>query len=293
MASDYDLRLHTPSTGSKDGFADYLAWSNDPFAGNPDFCIVNYNVAPAGPRDVSTIRWSGTAPCYVSQSDAPYYGVVPAGVATYGPMTLPAYACLNIHEFWLTAGTPRYITAANLDGGADLELYLFDGALPYHTKGTQMAFTNTYGPGESEQFGPITVPVDGFYAVVVAKSKATDVDRSSHYQIVFSDGGPVDVPQTEHMPTAFALSSAWPNPASSDMSFELAVPQGQGPATVSVYDLAGRRVRTLVEGEVTPGRHRLTWDGRDASGNRAAPGVYLAKLEAPHVKATKKLTLLH
>jgi hypothetical protein len=62
--------------------------------------------------------------------------------------------------------------------------------------------------------------------------------------------------------------------------------------SVVVYDLAGRRVRALVEGEGAPGRHVLTWDGCDASGHRVAAGVYFVKLEAPVLTSTRKITLL-
>jgi hypothetical protein len=295
MASDYDVRLHTASSGSKDGFGDWLAWSASVFPGEPDFCIVNYNVAPSVPRDVSVTNWSWTGDTfYIERADAPYYGEVPAGVSTYGVMTLAPHACLNIHEFYLTAGVPWNIAVQNLDGGADLELSLFDGTTAaFHTKQTYTAHANSYGAGESEQVGPVTVSASGFYAVVVSKSKATDENKTSHYQIVFSSQGTVDAPPTSvALPVEFALSMPRPNPTAAGTSFELAIPQGRGSATVSVYDLAGRLVQTLARGEVTPGRHVLTWDGRDRSGALAAPGVYLAKLEAPHVTAMRKITLL-
>jgi phosphoglycerate dehydrogenase-like enzyme len=43
--------------------------------------------------------------------------------------------------------------------------------------------------------------------------------------------------------------------------------------------VAGRLIRTLFAGVATPGEHRVTWDGRTTSGERAAPGVYFARLE--------------
>jgi flagellar hook assembly protein FlgD len=116
----------------------------------------------------------------------------------------------------------------------------------------------------------------------------------SQYELVFSTvGNLVDAPAvTQPLPKEFALSSPRPNPCRGAMSVELAVPAGAGRASVAVYDLAGRRVRSLVDGEVTPGRRVLTWDGLDASGKHAAAGVYFVKLEAPHATATKKITLL-
>jgi hypothetical protein len=295
MGSEYDVLVHPVSTGSKDGFGPWWNWSYDPFAGNPDFCIVNYNAAPSGPYDYSVINENNSnADCYVQRADAPYYGVLPAGVSRYGPMSLSAGECLNMHEFYVDTTSPVYVSVNNLTGNADLELYVFDGTMAYHTKATYTAFTNANGPGGDEQIGPMTFPHSGYYAIVVAKSKATDAFLSSTYELVFSTvGNLVEAPAvTQPLPKEFALSSPRPNPCRGGTSVELAVPAGAGRATVAVYDLAGRRVRSLVDGEVTPGRRVLTWDGLDSSGKHAAAGVYFVKLEAPHATATKKVTLL-
>ncbi|MFN8177643.1 MAG: FlgD immunoglobulin-like domain containing protein [bacterium] len=295
MGSDYDVRVHDPSSGSKDGFGAWLGWSNDPFPGNPDFCIVNYNMAPGGPYDYSVLNNDYSfSPCYVQRADAPYYGGLPAGVSRY-PLSLASGECLNMVEFYVGTTDPVYVTVNNVTGNADLELYIFDGAAqPYHTKGTYTAFTNANGPGGDEQIGPMVFPHPGYYAFVVAKSKATDAYVASTHELVFSTvGNLVDAPAvTQPLPREFALSSPRPNPCRGAMSVELAVPAGASRASVAVYDLAGRRVRSLVDGEVTPGRRVLTWDGLDSSGRHAAAGVYFVKLEAPHASATKKITLL-
>jgi hypothetical protein len=296
MSADYDVRLHNPSTGSRDGFGDWLTWSADPFPGNPDFCIVNYNHALVGPLDASVTNWSGSnSDFYVQVAEAPYQDIVGwSGVTRYGPFTVDAHDCLDIHEFFIYSGTPVWITANNLSGNVDLEIRLFDGAVPFHTKGTYMAFNNANGPGGDEQIGPIDLPLSNYYAVVVSKSKATDVNNAATYELVISrEGNLVDAPVVgAPLPKEFALSSPRPNPTSAATSVELAVPASGGRASVAVYDIAGRRVRSLVDGDAAPGRRVLTWDGLDASGERAAAGVYFVKLEAPHVKDTKKITLL-
>jgi flagellar hook assembly protein FlgD len=53
-----------------------------------------------------------------------------------------------------------------------------------------------------------------------------------------------------------------------------------GRAPSAFYDLAGRLVRVLVEGEIPAGSHEAVWDGRDASGHSAPSGSYLARLVA-------------
>ena len=50
---------------------------------------------------------------------------------------------------------------------------------------------------------------------------------------------------------------------------------------LTIYDLGGRRVRTLLSGVQQAGPGRTTWDGRDDSGRGAATGIYLFRFESP------------
>jgi flagellar hook assembly protein FlgD len=61
---------------------------------------------------------------------------------------------------------------------------------------------------------------------------------------------------------------------------------------LTVFDLAGRRMRNLVEGELAAGRYTFTWDGRAQDGGRAAPGIYVARLTSPRQSLTRRITLL-
>jgi hypothetical protein len=93
--------------------------------------------------------------------------------------------------------------------------------------------------------------------------------------------------------TAYALGPLWPNPLRSGegLVLGLAVPHG-GPVTVRVYDLRGRLVRTLQDGTLERGVHRLAWDGADAGGRRVAAGVYFARLQAAGVSLVEKVTVV-
>ena len=81
------------------------------------------------------------------------------------------------------------------------------------------------------------------------------------------------------------LSDPYPNPASSALtiSYELAT---DGAISLSVYDLSGRLVKTLVSGEQTAGRHSVSWDS-----SVAATGVYLIRLEAAGEAITKRAVI--
>jgi hypothetical protein len=99
----------------------------------------------------------------------------------------------------------------------------------------------------------------------------------------------------EARPTAAAAIRLWPNvpnpfnPATT-ITYELPAP---GPVRLCVYDLRGRLVRTLVDGQRETGLHRIRWDGTDDRGRPQAAGVYLCLLAAGEVRETRRLTLVN
>jgi hypothetical protein len=91
----------------------------------------------------------------------------------------------------------------------------------------------------------------------------------------------------------FSLSAPRPNPLrglrSATMDFQ--VPRATV-ASVDVFDLQGRRVKTLMNGPVERGQHRVIWDGTNASGQPVAAGVYFVKARAADFSETRKVTYL-
>ena len=85
------------------------------------------------------------------------------------------------------------------------------------------------------------------------------------------------------------LAPIAPNPARTraQVSFSLT---RSGPVNLVVYDVAGRRVRSLVDAERGAGTHTETWDLRDEQGQAVAPGLYLMRLEAEGEILTSRLT---
>lgn len=72
-----------------------------------------------------------------------------------------------------------------------------------------------------------------------------------------------------------------------------AVPDGsQAPVKIRLYDPAGRLVRTLVNDTYSSGTYRVQWDLKDQRGNRAAPGVYIAIMEAAGFRGTTRLVVV-
>lgn len=93
---------------------------------------------------------------------------------------------------------------------------------------------------------------------------------------------------------AFALLPSAPNPATHGTALRFVLPS-RGPVELAIYDVSGRRVRTLRSpdaGALPAGVHTVRWDGADGFGRRVESGVFFVRLRAGHRDAVSKLVVL-
>ena len=92
-------------------------------------------------------------------------------------------------------------------------------------------------------------------------------------------------------PSEFSLSQNYPNPfnLSTKIEFTLVKP---GFVSLNIYDILGRKVRTLVSEYLSSGYKSVLWDGKNDSGNEVASGIYFYQMKARDFSETKKLLLL-
>jgi plastocyanin len=109
-------------------------------------------------------------------------------------------------------------------------------------------------------------------------------------RIVVSPNG-VEEGRAEAPGSGLALFPGRPNPFSDQtrIAFQLGK---EGAVSLEVYNLLGKRVASLVQGTLKAGGHEVTWNGRTALGDKAAPGVYLYRLAAEGKVLTHRLALL-
>ena len=93
-------------------------------------------------------------------------------------------------------------------------------------------------------------------------------------------------------PVAFSLGQNAPNPFNPQTTISFDLPK-QTVVGLRIYDVSGRLVRTLLDGEVIDqGRRDATWNGRDDTGKQVAAGVYVYRIEAGEFKETKRMVLI-
>jgi len=96
---------------------------------------------------------------------------------------------------------------------------------------------------------------------------------------------------TASIPSAFGLDQNYPNPfnPTTDISFALPV---QSDVEMSVFDMLGRKVKVLVNGNMEAGYHTVTWDGTDSSGKSVSSGIYFYSIEAGDFSQNRKMIML-
>ncbi len=120
---------------------------------------------------------------------------------------------------------------------------------------------------------------------------------NSSYQVIPRSNGDLEIvtsvqnPNSETIPEAFTLSQNFPNPANPHTQIIFTVPS---PAHISLtlFNMRGQKIRTLVDETSQPGEYRITWDGLNDQGQEVASGIYLYKFEAFGVTLAKKMVLL-
>jgi hypothetical protein len=93
------------------------------------------------------------------------------------------------------------------------------------------------------------------------------------------------------LPRAFALHQNYPNPfnPSTTITFKL---YEKADVDLSIYDLRGRLVRTVIAGELEPGDHSVMWDGTNEMGNKIGSGSYLYRLRSNDEVITRKMIVV-
>ena len=190
---------------------------------------------------------------------------------------------------WVT-GAGHFVTPYRLVEFSDhYELYLYDNNVPrienkvyiYHLEdrwfyvdNQTLRFASQYSSYGS---GLLLYPIELLLQKGVAPWVTTGMQSEDHNTIT-------------HM-----LLNNFPNPFNAQTTIRYDIPE-RSDVTMSIYDVLGRNVRTLVNGQVEPGSYTETWDGKNELGEEAPTGMYIvsmhAKGESIEETKTMKMVLL-
>ena len=107
------------------------------------------------------------------------------------------------------------------------------------------------------------------------------------FQICFS----VPAFSDTELPPAVALEANYPNPFNPATTIPFSLKKG-GHVEMTIYDAAGRRIRTIAARHYQAGRHEVMWNGATDGGRTAASGVYFVRMRSNGMSAVRKIVLL-
>lgn len=138
---------------------------------------------------------------------------------------------------------------------------------------------------------PGSIPGDQDTLTVVVTS-GSDSEKTDTLKIVTEVDKPTAVDDNDlALPDAFRLDQNYPNPFNMEtvISFQIATP---GQVTLDIYDILGRKVKTIDAGYLNTGQHQLSWSGTADDQRDVSSGVYFYRLISGEQSLTRKMILL-
>ncbi len=93
------------------------------------------------------------------------------------------------------------------------------------------------------------------------------------------------------VPSVYAMQPNYPNPFNPMTKISFSLPEAQT-VQLAIYGLDGRRIRTLISGDLSAGNHEVIWNGTDDAGRSVASGTYFYQIKAGPYSRVRKMTLV-
>jgi hypothetical protein len=239
---------------------------------------------------------AGTSPYGIATGDVDGDGAPDLAVANGGSGNVSILANDGSGAFgsptnYGAGNQPRSVAMADLDGDDVLDIAVSNGfsdnvSVLLNGGGGAFDPAVNYAVGDTPR-ALVAADLDGDGDVDVAT-----VNSVSNTVTILRNGplGAVDVDEPAP-PVAPVLHANRPNPFHPATEIAFTLPS---PATVeiAVFDVRGRLVRRLLEGERGPGEHHVLWNGRDEAGREAAGGVYICRMTAGATVESMRMVLM-
>ncbi len=136
---------------------------------------------------------------------------------------------------------------------------------------------------------------ESYQAYYYAKSvdQYDNLSSSSNYDVVWvmPTNKEYVIQSGSLVPSKYELGQNFPNPFNPATAIAFDLPQ-ECRVMIAIYDLAGRKVRSLWEGTLPPGSHRVEWPGDNDLGAPVASGIYLYRITTGEFTAVRKMILM-
>jgi hypothetical protein len=295
---DVDLALFEAAANATTGFDAELtssAWGID----QADFVIADFRVTtprqfdvgftapsvPAGGFSLefrrSTYLGSGPAAPGLAVRTSFTTGLGPQTAAaggSHGPFVFGEGQHFDLYEVDLPVGTYR-ISLVPGSGGIDWGIGLYPPGQDFTSRSDALPGGLAWeAPAGMTEGMNVTIAQPGLHTLVAWKNRPSDLGTTGTMTLVF-DRQTTGVPDAERPLDRRLIQSIRPNPVTGPASVAIELPVAT-PVVLQVFDPRGRRVSRSEFASLSPGRHELTWDGRDDTGESVPAGIYFVRVVA-------------
>ena len=132
-----------------------------------------------------------------------------------------------------------------------------------------------------------------FWSVQTIDNSYIGSEFSEEGQFSVSTGGKISTGTDDKvdLPQDFMLHPAYPNPMRTTTTLVFDIPVSTA-VEITIFDILGKRIKTLVNGYLPGGIHRIDWEGDSESGHALGSGVFFVRMRAGEQVFTQKLVLL-
>jgi hypothetical protein len=96
----------------------------------------------------------------------------------------------------------------------------------------------------------------------------------------------ISVEESSKLPTEFALSAPYPNPFNPTATITFDIPSA-GNIRLSIHNILGRHIETLIDQTMSPGTHKITWNA-----DHLPSGIYFCHMTAPNFHQVRRMVLI-
>lgn len=264
-----------------------FAWADE---GSDDFVVLKYTIRNNGTSSVTDYHAGVFCDWDLGDDSSANLGGSDAGrhltyqYASGGPYAGVAVLYPHAHKNLTLIDNPTYVYP---------EGSIADDIKSRHLKGT-MSMPSTTTPSDYcmvTSAGPFTLAAGAEITVCFAMATGNTlaelqaaVDQAQ--LMYYTTGGEEPPPRP-----AFALGQNEPNPFNPRTTIRFTL-EKIGPVSIDVFDLAGRKVRTLTSQVYGPGEHAVTWDGTSDAGQAQPSGLYLYRYRGDGRELARKMMLV-
>ncbi len=143
-----------------------------------------------------------------------------------------------------------------------------------------------FGLGQSTQIDSVVI-----HWPLGLKEVFTDIQADQYYEIKEGQTTGICADDEKNVPDNWELQQNYPNPFNpqTNITYQVA---SQAVVNVDVFNVNGRHVKTLVQGQKSPGRYNITWNGTASDGNYVQSGTYFCRIRSGYFSKTIKMVFI-